>query len=114
MHRRVGNKPLVAGSPAQFLAASTPAFIHERLCSGGSTRGVISGQSVAGRTPGWSGPSSMNNKQASNRYTQLATMDIIAEYTEHVNFRQERMGIIGEKSNLRSAGWAVATAREVN
>ena len=37
---------------------------------------------------GWSDPSSVNNKEASNRYTQLATMDIIAEYMEHVNFRQ--------------------------
>ena len=48
------------------------------------------GHSVAGRTPGvvrskWR---SVNNKQASNLYTQLATMDIIAAYMEHVKFRQ--------------------------
>jgi hypothetical protein len=45
------------------------------------TRSV--GQSVAGRTPGWSGPSCVNNKQASYRYTQLTTIDITAEYMEH-------------------------------
>jgi hypothetical protein len=45
------------------------------------TRSV--GQRVAGRTPGWSGPSCVNNKQASYRYEQLTTMDITAEYMEH-------------------------------
>jgi hypothetical protein len=39
------------------------------------------------RTLWWSGPSRMNNKQASYQYTQLATMDIIAEYMEHVKCR---------------------------
>ena len=42
---------------------------------------------------GCSGPSSVNNKLASNRYTQLATMDIIAEYMEHVKFRQNLFGV---------------------
>jgi hypothetical protein len=36
---------------------------------------------------GWSGPSRVNNKLASYQYTQLATMDIIADYMEHVKFR---------------------------
>jgi hypothetical protein len=39
---------------------------------------------------GWSGPSRMNNKQASYQYTQLATMDITADYMEHVKFRVTR------------------------
>jgi hypothetical protein len=38
------------------------------------TRSV--GQSIAGRAPGWSGPSRVNNKQ-------LTTMDIVAEYMEY-------------------------------
>jgi hypothetical protein len=38
------------------------------------TRSV--GQSIAGRVPGWSGPSRVNNKQ-------LTTMDIVAEYMEY-------------------------------
>ena len=50
---------------------------------------------------GWSGPSSVNNKQASYRYTQLATMDIIAEYMEHVNFRQESAGV-SEGTRIRN------------
>jgi hypothetical protein len=33
-------------------------------------------QSIAGRAPGWSGPSRVNNKQ-------LPTMDIVAEYIEY-------------------------------
>ena len=47
-----------------------------------------SGQSVAGCALRWSGPSRVNNKQASYQYTKLATMDIIADYMEHVKFRR--------------------------
>ena len=46
---------------------------------------------------GWSGPSSVNNKQASNLYAQLATMDIVAEYMEHVNFRH---GVLSKGGNI--------------
>ena len=34
-----------------------------------------------------SGPSRVNDKQASYQYTQLATMDIIADYMEHVKLQ---------------------------
>ena len=37
---------------------------------------------------GWSGPSRVNKKLASYQYTQLASMEIIAHYMEHVKFRQ--------------------------
>jgi hypothetical protein len=42
------------------------------------------GQSIAGRAFGWSGPSRVNNKQAS--YKQLTTMGITAECMEHTKF----------------------------
>ena len=32
----------------------------------------------------WSGPSSVNNKQANYRYKQLTTMDIAAGYMEQI------------------------------
>ena len=36
---------------------------------------------------GWSGPSRVNDKQASYQYTQLTTMGIIADYMEYIKFR---------------------------
>ena len=42
------------------------------------------GQGVAGRAPGWSGPSRVNSKYASYRYKHLTNMDIAADHIEQI------------------------------